>query len=57
MSLPTQTREDVAAVLSAAGHNMTAEEVAAILEFLEQVGSIKKGQAALAVIEELKRAA
>jgi hypothetical protein len=58
MSSPSEmTHKSLAALLSAAGHEVTPDQIAAILEFLKQVGSVEKGQEALAVVEELKRAA
>jgi hypothetical protein len=59
MSLPEviTKEEDVAELLSAEGHNVSQDEIAAIFDFLQQCGSIEKAQEAIEGIGELKRAA
>jgi hypothetical protein len=58
MSFPAEiTHADVSALLASQGHEASEEQIAAVLDFVRQVGSIEKAQQALAVIGELKRAA
>lgn len=51
------TAGQVAALLAAAGHDMGEEQILAIREFVQAVGSFAKAQEAIEALSELERAA
>jgi hypothetical protein len=48
---------NIAAILAAEGHDLTDDQVLAITEFLQVVGSVEKAQQTIQALCELKRAA
>jgi hypothetical protein len=49
--------QSLAAILAAEGHDLTDDQVQALTEFLEEVGSVEKAQQAVQALSELRRAA
>jgi hypothetical protein len=50
-------KQSLAAILAAEGHDLTDDQVLAMTEFLQEVGSVEKAQQAIEALCELKRAA
>jgi hypothetical protein len=58
MSMPAElTPETVAALLKDRGREATHEEIALILDFVRQVGSLEKARQALEAVDKIRRAA
>jgi hypothetical protein len=58
MTTPAERNaQEIAALLAAEGHDLAEDQIAAITDFIQQVGSVERAKAAVEALSELRRAA
>ena len=49
--------QEIAALLAAEGHDLAEDQIVAITDFIQQVGSVERAKAAIEALSESRRAA
>ena len=58
MTAPAERNaQEIAALLAAEGHDLADDQIAAIADFIQQVGSVERAKAAIEAFSALRRAA
>jgi hypothetical protein len=58
MTTPAERNaQEIAALLAAEGHDLAEDQIVAITDFIQQVGSVERAKAAVEALSELRRAA
>jgi hypothetical protein len=58
MTTPAERNaQEIAALLAAEGHDLAEDQVVAITDFIQQVGSVERAKAAVEALSKIRRAA